>query len=130
MGKFSEAYLETLCFAIRSGAMDAETMKKMIKIYGDLIAAEQYDEMINGIVQTSEPKHKAAPVFNADLLGKKMRQANMPQKDLADALCVSRQAVSDWVNGKSQPSSEKLIALAALFDVEPSSFFLKAEDDT
>ena len=37
------------------------------------------------------------------------------QEELANRLGVSRQAVSKWECGKSDPSTSNLIALAALF---------------
>jgi len=36
---------------------------------------------------------------------------------VAEALGVSRQAVSKWENGTSDPSTSNLIALAKLYDI-------------
>lgn len=41
----------------------------------------------------------------------------MTQEFVAEAIGVSRQAVSKWENGSSDPSTSNLIALAKLFDV-------------
>ena len=41
----------------------------------------------------------------------------MTQDQLAEKLCVTRQAVSNWETGKTQPSIETLTALSALFDI-------------
>jgi len=41
----------------------------------------------------------------------------LSQEQLADALGVSRQAVSKWESGQSMPEIEKLIAMSELFDV-------------
>ena len=39
------------------------------------------------------------------------------QEDLADKLDISRQAISKWENGESDPSTENLIALSKLYGV-------------
>ena len=44
------------------------------------------------------------------------RARGLSQEEAADALNVSRQAVSKWETGQSYPSTENLIALAALFE--------------
>lgn len=41
----------------------------------------------------------------------------MTQEFIAESLNVSRQAVSKWESGKSDPSTSNLIALASLFDI-------------
>lgn len=43
----------------------------------------------------------------------------MTQEFVAEAIGVSRQAVSKWENGSSDPSTSNLIALAKLFNVAP-----------
>ncbi|MBR7142889.1 MAG: helix-turn-helix domain-containing protein [Clostridia bacterium] len=43
----------------------------------------------------------------------------MTQEFVAEAIGVSRQAVSKWKNGTSDPSTSNLISLAKLFDVTP-----------
>lgn len=44
-------------------------------------------------------------------------QCNMTQEFVAEAMGVSRQAVSKWENGTSDPSTSNLIKLAKLFEV-------------
>ena len=44
-------------------------------------------------------------------------QCKMTQEFVAESLGVSRQAVSKWENGTSDPSTSNLIALAKLFGV-------------
>ena len=44
-------------------------------------------------------------------------QCGMTQEFVADQLGVSRQAVSKWENGTSDPSTANLLALAKLFGV-------------
>ena len=54
-------------------------------------------------------------------LGEVLKQhrvdCNMTQEFVAEAIGVSRQAVSKWENGTSDPSTSNLIALAKLFKV-------------
>ena len=70
----------------------------------------------------SEPvrKEKAA---NAKSLGEVLKQhrvdCKMTQEFVAETLGVSRQAVSKWESGVSDPSTTNLMALAKLFGVEP-----------
>lgn len=46
------------------------------------------------------------------------KEQNLSQGQLADALEVSRQAVSKWENDQSSPDSLKLIKLAELLDTD------------
>lgn len=46
-------------------------------------------------------------------------RCNMTQEFLADRLGVSRQVVSKWEKGQSDPSTTNLIALAKIFDITP-----------
>ena len=45
---------------------------------------------------------------------------NMTQKDVAQSLDITRQAVARWETGANKPNTEKLLELAALFDVPVS----------
>lgn len=45
------------------------------------------------------------------------KKKNMTQDELAEKLSVTRQAVSNWENGKTQPDVETLTQLAEVFDV-------------
>ena len=49
---------------------------------------------------------------------KKLRQEKqLSQEQLAEQLHVTRQAVSNWENGKTQPDIDTLTQLATVFDV-------------
>ena len=78
----------------------------------------------------SEPvrKEKAA---NAKSLGEVLKQhrtsCKMTQEFVAEALGVSRQAVSKWESGQSDPSTTNLLALAKLFGVRPEELLQEAE---
>lgn len=58
---------------------------------------------------------------NAKSLGEVLKQhrtsCKMTQEFVAEALGVSRQAVSKWESGASDPSTTNLMALAALYGV-------------
>lgn len=45
-------------------------------------------------------------------------ERNMTQEFVAESLGVSRQAVSKWENGTSEPSTTNLIAIAKLYGIE------------
>lgn len=54
-----------------------------------------------------------------DLLKDYRIKNNMTQEFVAQRLGVSRQAVSKWENGTSDPSTSNLIAIAKLYNVPP-----------
>jgi len=45
------------------------------------------------------------------------------QQDMADRLFVTRQAVSNWENGKTEPDADTLIKIADVLDVDVSNIF-------
>ncbi len=51
----------------------------------------------------------------------------MTQEFVAEAIGVSRQAVSKWENGDSDPSTSNLIALAKLFGISAEELLREAE---
>ena len=69
----------------------------------------------------SEPVRKQEAA-NAKNLGEVLKQhrvaCKMTQEFVAETIGVSRQAVSKWESGKSDPSTTNLLALAKLFGVE------------
>jgi DNA-binding XRE family transcriptional regulator len=70
----------------------------------------------------SEPVRKEKEEYAKTLGGviKKYRmECQMTQEFVAETLGVSRQAVSKWESGSSDPSTTNLIALASLFDITP-----------
>lgn len=52
-----------------------------------------------------------------EVLRQHREQCRMTQEFVAEAVGVSRQAVSKWENGTSDPSTSNLIAIAKLFDL-------------
>ena len=63
--------------------------------------------------------------FSEKLVGLR-RKAGLSQEELASRLEVSRQAVSKWENGTSDPSTSNLIALAKLFDLSAEELLARA----
>ena len=60
-------------------------------------------------------------MFDTMMIGKKIKQAridqNMTQMNLADAMGVSYQAVSNWERGNSMPDISKLADLCAALHI-------------
>ena len=54
------------------------------------------------------------------------RKAGLSQEELASRLEVSRQAVSKWESGASDPSTMNLMALAKLFGVSAEELLKEA----
>ena len=54
-----------------------------------------------------------------EILKEQRVQCKMTQEFVAERLGVSRQAVSKWENGTSDPSTSNLLALAKLYGVSP-----------
>lgn len=62
-----------------------------------------------------------------ELLKDHRTRCKMTQEFVAESLGVSRQAVSKWENGTSEPSTSNLLALAKLFDVSPEELLRNVE---
>lgn len=56
-------------------------------------------------------------------------RCKMTQEFVAEHLGVSRQAVSKWENGTSDPSTTNLLALAKLFGVSPAELLNNVKTD-
>ncbi len=60
--------------------------------------------------------------INAESLGEALKEnrlrCNMTQEFVAETLGVSRQAVSKWENGTSEPNTTNLITLSRLYKIE------------
>ena len=54
-----------------------------------------------------------------EVLKQHREECKMTQEFVAESLGVSRQAVSKWENGMSDPNTSNLIALAKLFKISP-----------
>ena len=62
-----------------------------------------------------------------EVLKQHREECKMTQEFVAEALGVSRQAVSKWESGASDPSTTNLIALAKLFGVAPEDLLREVE---
>lgn len=56
-------------------------------------------------------------------------RCKMTQEFVAEQLGVSRQAVSKWESGASDPSTSNLLALAKLFGVSPAELLMNVITD-
>lgn len=78
----------------------------------------------------SEPIRKEK-TENAKSLGVVLKQhrvdCHMTQEFVAESLGVSRQAVSKWENGESDPSTTNLMALAKLYGVSAEALLNEVE---
>ena len=64
-----------------------------------------------------------------ELLKTYRTNCKMTQEFVADSLGVSRQAVSKWENGISDPSTSNLIALAKLYGVSVEEILNEIKED-
>jgi len=73
------------------------------------------------IICTSEHIHKLGVKYKSmefnDKLQQLRKQKNLTQEELAEALYVSRTAVSKWESGRGYPSIDSLKAISKLFSV-------------
>ena len=91
--------------------------------------------VVSLIIKALRKYTKSAPVRkeraeNARTLGEVLKQhrvdCKMTQEFVAETLGVSRQAVSKWESGVSDPSTTNLMVLAKLFGVEAEELLKKA----
>lgn len=62
---------------------------------------------------------EATKVSLGEIIKANRLRCQMTQEFVAEAIGVSRQAVSKWESGTSDPSTSNLLALAKLFGVSP-----------
>ena len=70
----------------------------------------------------SEPQRQEAEILRRSLgevLKDHRMRCSMTQEFVAEALGVSRQAVSKWENGTADPSTSNLLKLARLYGISP-----------
>ncbi|WP_349867067.1 helix-turn-helix transcriptional regulator [Leifsonia sp. WHRI 6310E] len=53
----------------------------------------------------------------ADRIRKAMRVRDMGSQELADALYVSRNTISNWIGGRTTPAGPAMLGLASVLDV-------------
>lgn len=83
-------------------------------------------------LKSGDVRRKNAAVCRS--LGEALKEhrirCKMTQEFVAERLGVSRQAVSKWENGTSDPSTANLLALAKLFGVSPEELLNAAQTDS
>ena len=93
------------------------------------------DEVYQGRM-TVNSSHYAIPIYHrfgfhdtslGEALKENRERCHMTQEFVAEAIGVSRQAVSNWETGTSDPSTSNLIALAKLFDVSAEELLRSVE---
>ena len=70
----------------------------------------------------SEPQRQESEILRRSLgevLKDHRMRCSMTQEFVAEALGVSRQAVSKWENGTADPSTSNLLKLARLYEISP-----------
>ena len=71
---------------------------------------------------SSEPQRQESEILRRSLgevLKDHRMRCSMTQEFVAEALGVSRQAVSKWENGTADPSTSNLLKLAKLYGISP-----------
>lgn len=63
----------------------------------------------------------------SDNIRKFRKESNMSQDELGEKLGVSRQSISLWETGQTQPTIENIVALAKVFDVSTDAILDNAE---
>ena len=79
----------------------------------------------------SEPVRKETAVVRRSLgeaLKAHRMECKMTQEFVAEHLCVSRQAVSKWENGTSDPSTSNLLALAKLYGISAEDLLKEIQE--
>ena len=106
----------------------------MIAVWLVLVAVAIY--IVYLIIKALRKYTKSAPARkekaeNAKTLGEVLKQhrvdCKMTQEFVAETLGVSRQAVSKWESGASDPSTTNLMALAKLFGVSAEDLLKEAK---
>lgn len=97
-------------------------------IYLLVLAIKALKRYINA-KDAREEKAEAAKSLG-EVLKKYRTERNMTQEFVAESLGVSRQAVSKWESGRSDPSTSNLIALAKLFGVAPEELLRQSSDNS
>ena len=77
------------------------------------------------LIAKTDPPGDAPPQSLAAVLREERLRRGMTQEFVAESLNVSRQAVSKWENGTSDPSTGNLLALANLYGISAAELLAK-----
>lgn len=64
----------------------------------------------------------------SDQIRKYRKEKGLSQDELAEKLGVSRQSISLWENGQTQPTIENILALARIFNVSTDAILGNTEE--
>lgn len=81
------------------------------------------------LITESDPPDNAPPQSLAAVLREERLRRNMTQEFVAESLNVSRQAVSKWENGTSDPSTGNLLAIAKLYGISAAELLAKVSGE-
>lgn len=73
---------------------------------------------------------KGDDLLLSDNIRKYRKSNNMSQDELAEKLAVTRQSVSLWETGQTQPSLDSIVALAKLFNVSTDDLLADDKPET
>ena len=76
---------------------------------------------------SKDPESVATRRSLAEVLRSHRERRKMTQEFVAEQIGVSRQAVSKWESGASQPSTTNLIKVAHLYGVDPAELLREVE---
>ena len=76
---------------------------------------------IKALIKSKDIKREKSLIKKSlgEVLKQHREECKMTQEFVAEAIGVSRQAVSKWENGTSDPNTSNLIVLAKLFKISP-----------
>lgn len=63
-----------------------------------------------------------------EVLKRHRTECKMTQEFVAETICVSRQAVSKWESGLSDPNTSNLVALAKLYGISPEDLLRETRE--
>ena len=75
-----------------------------------------------------DPESVAVRRSLGEVLKSHRERCRMTQEFVAQHVGVSRQAVSKWEQGKSEPSTSNLVKLAHLFEIDPAELLREIGD--
>uniref|UniRef100_UPI00405643CD helix-turn-helix transcriptional regulator n=1 Tax=Agathobacter sp. TaxID=2021311 RepID=UPI00405643CD len=107
-------------FLLYVGILIVTSLRKYLKEKEENVRglAERQKDMDTGKFAESQNEADCVKISLGETLKLYRMKCRMTQEYVAQQIGVSRQAVSKWENGTSEPSTSNLFALARLFEVE------------
>lgn len=114
--------------------MDPQNLMGMMMVYSTIQYLLRFAVLILAVLALvkylrGRPKKQEEAVQQSlgDTLKAHRDRCGMTQEYVAEALNVTRQAVSKWENGTSDPSTSNLLKLAKLYGVTPGELLRGVE---